>query len=442
MRTSTQHCLIFILLLLLLPVGRAVALAPNDFRYQAPLTGGVIPTSVCMVTLPAEVLQKAVALDDFRLFGPDRQEVPFVLHSAEAEQAEQYQMKILAYDDMDTSALLTVELPAKHQSINEIELATDARDFRTTVTVTGSQDRRQWRQLAREAIFDFSAQVDLRKTRISLPSNSYRYLRLLMVADKKLKPGADALQLYYKGVDLSVGTGKPRIIRISGIVGRSAPVQAELFDRLTIATPPVTVDKGGNSVLTLATGVPVDRISLDLADSYFHRRVTILASDTGKEESYRQLCQGSLYRFLLGGSSERREAIYCRAEKPRFLRIIIDNGSNRPLAIRAVTIEWRPRTLSFVSADVQGSYLLVFGNGTLARPNYDLSRFDSREMLQQSAMQSVTVGPVRENPTFRPPPDKNRRAKTEKTLLIGVVSLLTAGMGYWLYRLMAKVGGR
>ncbi len=442
MRTSVQRSFLFILLALLMPVGRVAALAPNDFRYQAPLTGAVTPTSVCMVALPAEVLQRAASLDDFRLFGPDHLEVPFVLHRAEVDQAEQYQLKILAYDDKESSALLTVELPAKHQPINELELATDARDFRTTVTVTGSNDRRQWRQLAREAIYDFSSQVDLRKTRISLPSNDYRYLRLLLVADKKQKPGAEALQLSYKGVDLSVGTGQPKNIRISGIVGRNTRVQAELFDRLTITAPPATVDKGGNSVLTLATGVPVDRISLDVADAYFHRRVTILASDTGEEVSYRQLCQGSLYRFLLGGSSERREAIDCRAEKPRFLRLVIDNGSNRPLVIRGVTIEWRPRTLSFVSADVPGSYLLVFGSGTLARPNYDLSRFDNREALRQSTIPNVTVGLVRENPTFRPPPDKDRRAKTEKALLIGIVSLLTAGMGYWLYRLMGKAGGR
>jgi hypothetical protein len=200
------------------------------------------------------------------------------------------------------------------------------------------------------------------------------------------------------------------------------------------------VDKGGNSVLTLTAGVPVDRISLDVADAYFHRRVTILASDTGEEVSYRQLCQGSLYRFLLGSSSERRETIDCRGEKPRFLRLIIDNGSNRPLTIRGVTIEWRPRSLSFVSEPVPGPYTLVFGNGTLAKPNYDLSRFDNREALLKSTIPSATVGPIRENPTFRPPPDKDRRAKTEKALLIGIVSLLTAGMGYWLYRLMAKVG--
>jgi len=440
MRTFAQRSLLFILLALLLPAGRVAALTPNDFRYQAPLTGTVNPTSVCMVALPAEVLQKAASLDDFRLFGPDRQEVPFVLHRAEAEQAEQYQLKILAYDDKESSALVTVELPDKHQPINEIELATDARDFRTTVTVTGSQDRREWRQLAREAIFDFSAQVDLRKTRISLPSNDYRYLRLLLVADKKQKPGGEALQLSYKGVDLTVGAGQPRNIRISGIVGRTTPVQAELFDRLTIATPPVTVDKGGNSVLTLATGVPVDRISLEVADAYFHRRLTILASDTGEEESYRQICQGSLYRFLLGGSSERLEAIDCRAEKPRFLRLVIDNGSNRPLTIRGVTIEWRPRSLTFVTEPVPGPYTLVFGNGTLARPNYDLSRFDNREVLLKSTILSTTVGPVRENPTFRPPPDRDCRAKTEKALLIGIVTLLTAGMGYWLYRLMGKAG--
>lgn len=441
MKNSAQRCLLFILLALL-PAGRVAALTPNDFRYQAPLTGAVRPTSVCMVALPTEVLQKAVSLDDFRLFGPDRQEVPFVLHRAEVDQAEQYQLKILAYDDKESSALVTVELPDKHQPIDELELATDARDFRTTVTVTGSQDRRQWRQLAKEAIYDFSSQVDLRKTRISLPSTDYRYLRLLLVADKKQKPGAEALQLSYNGVDLTVGTGQPGKIRIRGIVGRNTRVQAELFDRLTIATPPLTVDKGGNSVLTLAAEVPVDRISLDVTDSYFHRRLTILASDTGKEESYRQLCQGSLYRFLLGGSSERREAIDCCAEKTRFLRLIIDNGSNRPLTIRGVTIEWRPRSLSFVSEPVPGPYTLVFGNGALARPNYDLSRFDRREVLLQSTIQSVTVGPVRENPTFRPPPDKDRRAKTEKALLVGIVSLLTAGMGYWLYRLLAKSGNK
>lgn len=433
------------LLVCLVPLAAAAApLTPRDFQACVDVTGPTRADALYAVHLTGDVLQTCSAgCPDLRLFGPGGAETPFVVieNIAPPEPQEKYPLEITDYAPSGTEAVITMRLPEKHRPVTVLEIHTPDRDFKKRAVLSTSRDNKTWRTVAEDAIYDFSSRVALRKTRIELKRTDDRYFRLKLFDDGEKGPAGTSLRLKYEGLDFSV-EGMPRKeLQIQGVHALTALYRERVpvYDTKTFPNPAAQTDKDGNTVITLAAGLPVERLSFDIATPFYSRTAAVSSRAEDGNDEFRFVTQGTIYRFVLDGRNEEQTSIDARAPKQAAYRIVIENRGNPPLDVKAVDLSWVRQDLYFLSPAAADRHTLCFGNDTLTRPEYDLGRFITRANLARHSPVSLTTGAVRVNPDYVPKAPKQKRARVEKLILTAVVVVLVIVLGSWLYSLIKKM---
>ena len=195
-----------------------------------------------------------------------------------------------------------MKLPEKYRPISELHLDIPESDFKKGATLFGSSDGKSWKVLTEAAIYDFSSQAALRKTKIEFKPSSYRFYRIALTDARPAREGGGpSIKLKYEGLDFSVGNGMKKEIRIRAVEGKTAAPKemAPAYDEKAFAGPTTLIDKNGNTVIVLKAGLPLDRLYLDIANPYYHRMVTLFAGESGQEDSYQMVTRSAVYRFPL-----------------------------------------------------------------------------------------------------------------------------------------------
>lgn len=427
--------------------GHAAQPALKDFRYLADVAGPVRDRASYSLHLRGAVLERcAAACGDLRLFGPNGQETPFVLIEsiARPERAEIYPLEIIGSERSAGAVVLTLRLPERHRPVSVLELDITGRDFRKRVLVEASNDRRNWREAARDGIYDFSSKVDLRKTRIEFKARAERYLRLRLTDGEPEAAAEGQARPPYKDFEFSADGAERKDLRITAVRGMTGKIAAAVpeCDREVVADRKIGKDKNGDTVIDIRSGLPLNRLVLDIADPSFHRTARLYAADGAGDEAFALVSSGALYRFPLFGRDEERIYLEYRGPKRAAYRVVIENGGNPPLAVRSVSFSWIRRSLYFIGMDTAEHYTLAFGGGAFGSPNYDLAHFITPATLDQNAYEHLSVGEVRENPDFAGERPGSLRARFQRGLLTAVVLLFVAGLGYLLFTLIRKMRRR
>ncbi len=436
-------CILFILVCI--PAAAiAAAPAPSDFSYCADVQGEVKAESLYQIHLADEIVQKAGAgFDDMRLFDTSQKETPWVVipNIPPHETIETYPLEITGYDSDASSATVTLKLPQKHRPISVLDLTIADRDFKKRVALFGSSDGKTWQPVTEDSIYDFSSQVNVRKTKIELAKTDYRYFRLKL-ADFKPKAGTGpSIKLKYEGLDFSVnGVLQKKDLRIQSVEGstQTPSEKKPVYDRKIFDKLAPTQDKDGNTVIVLQADLPLDRLTFDIANPYYYRTVTVYGSSTGKGDSYRYLMSQVIYRFPLS-SDQHEEKTYLeqRVPKQAYYKVVIMNKNNPPLELKGLTFSWVQQDLYFIALKDNERYSLCFGNPRVRKPDYDIANFVNQNTLSQNVYARVELASLRASGGPRPTLG-DRFAGMEKLVLKVVVILLVIGMGLWLYTLMKK----
>lgn len=438
---------ILFLLITVLPVSvlAGPALIPNkDFQYCADLSGNIQRGALHHVRLRGDVLEKCSAsCGDLRVFSADGAEVPFVLIESltPPEPQETYALEITDYAEHGADSVITFRLPEKHRAVTFIELNTRDTDFKKRAALSSSSDGKTWRPLAGDVIYDFSSQVSLRKTRIEFKKTDARYFRLKLTDEEGARKGTSSVRLKYEGLDFSVEGIAPKKIHIQGITALTAlhKERMPVYDSKAIADIAPKSDKNGDTEIILKTGLPMERISFDVATPYFSRNASIYSQGAG-EDQYRSMTRGTIYRFALDGRKEEQTFIDARLPKDGVsYKIVIENRGNAPLEVKSVNVSWARRNLYFIAPVNAGQEVLCFGNSSLQKPEYDIARFITRDNVSAHTPVPLMLGDVRTNAGFSPRMPGQKKAMIEKVILTAVVIVLVAGLGFWLFTLMKKM---
>jgi hypothetical protein len=434
---------------LLLAAGLAVAqpLSPANFRYRADLTGELQANTLYQVPLTAEFLRRSEAgLADVRLYDQSGREIPYAIvpHRLPPEAVPTCSLQVVAYDQAGSVAELTVKVPDTCPNVAEITLNVADRDFKKHVTVEASDDRKVWQPVAEDVIYDFTSQVDLRRTTLQFAPTEARYLRLTLRDTPPEGEGAAVtLSLRSDGLDLSYSRFRGRKLTIRGLHGKGVPDSRRqtLYDRQTFTGLTPSLDPAGNTVLILPAGLPADSLLLDVANPAYFRTVTVYASDTGAENSYRWLKSGRIHAFPGAGRDETQNRLELSAGVTPFYKIVIQNGDNPPLEVRAVTLEWVRRDLYFVTPAAGGGAMLCVGRPKAPRPVYDTGEFVHAGNWHLRPVTAADLGPVRHNDRYEPEATPADHARLERIGLILVVVTLMIVLGYWIVTLIRKGSG-
>ena len=406
----------------------------EQLAWIAPLSG---PTPadgrpVC-VPLPRRVIAATASrFADLRVFDDRGGEVPYVIygHTPERLGGSRHAFRVVDYEPQ--SQTLTLERPSGRSSpFDRLELKTGARNFYKRVTVYGSDDGESWRELSRDAVFDFSRRVDLRRTILELPEERCRHLRLVM-ADEEGK-GADETQfsLVYRDMEFKAGE-PPGPFKIDGVEGWLSAREAKGadFDQMTIVNPPRRQDEDKITWVEMGEiNLPLTKVELSISNAYFHRRITVQTARENKPEAFRDAASGTIYR--VPGMNRAWTELSCALPRCGWMRLRIHDGDSPPLAVESVTLRWARQNLYFVP-EPERRYEARFGGKDIAAPAYDLAALLPPEQERLRGLADWQLGEIQPNSAYKPP-----EAKPDGGVFAfyTILTALALGLALWLYRL-------
>ncbi|NOZ14068.1 MAG: DUF3999 domain-containing protein [Acidobacteria bacterium] len=420
-------------------VSSAGVLKPENFRYSRELPGPLAIGKIYKIPLPGEVLNHtATDQRDIRIFSPDGKLIPFTILEERKAAVPMllFHLTIRAFSTKKNITTLLLEVPAQRMAMRELFFATPNKNFKKTVSISISNDKKNWQPVANESIYDFSRNVDLRKTSVSFKPVKCRWVKIKM-KDAELPAGNEAIQLNYKGLRFtSKGKFTPafKIISVSGLSQPSGTGKT-ITDTMKITDFTIQTDAAGNSILSFSSGIPISALSIITDAPAFYRSVILKGERITINRHKIFLAKGSFYRFLLDGRTESRLTLLAHPSDTGNYTLIIHNGDNSALPIKALKLSWFRRNIFLIpETKTVARAILCYGNLKIPAAHFDVSRFIRQDNWQQHKTAVINPKTCVQNPDFQQAekpwtPDFSRIALTLIVLMLIVV------LSIWMWKL-------
>ncbi len=429
----------------------AFAFGLNDFLYSVELvTPGSAANQIYMAPLGVEIAERAGAdFADLRILNSDSLEVPFVILNdfTPPEYIHNfYSMKVVDYSDGTDSAVLVMQMPAKRNPVEIIELDTNNRDFKKQVSVYGSGDKVEWQKIIEEPVFDFSSQVNYRKVEFRLERKyDFEYYKFVI---NNCAPNSGAsgqsIKLKYDGLDFSVDNFKEEKLKINGVYAKTAynvkkdgttVYDEKIFDNLNI-----TSDKNNNSVIDIEAGLYFDRVIFDIAPAFYRRNIKVYYSESAAADSFKYMAEFAVYNIPLDEYKNSRSDFWYSSPKHRFFRFVIENKNSQPLIVNKIKFAMVRKNLFFTASSPSASHYICMGNAALKKPDYDITSFINQGNWYKLNYKTLAHGPLSLNAAYKEKmPPQPMRPEVEKALLSVIMIIVIAALGYWLFNLISGV---
>ncbi len=417
----------------------AEPLNPKNFRYSRTLPGPLEAGKIYKIPLPGEILNHtATDQRDIRIFSPDGKLIPFTIlqENQSAVARKLYHLNIRGFSTENGITTLLLETPPQARAIRMLFFATPNRNFKKTLSISISTDKKNWHPLVNESIYDFSRNVDLKKTSVSFKPVKCRWFRIRM-KDAELPAKNELIRLNYKGLHFS-SNGKPALaFRIDSVTAATQAGNSEIntTDTMRFTDFIIKTDAKGNSILSFSSGIPISALSIVTKVPAFYRTGILKGERITINRNKVLLAKGNFYRFSLDGRVETRLTLSARPSDTGNYELIIHNGDNSALPIQALELKWVRRNMFLVPETKTVSHaVLCYGNPKVPAPHFDVSRFIRPDNWQQHEAAIINPESSIENLNFQQAkkpwtPDFSRIAITLIALM------LIAVLSIWMWKL-------
>lgn len=371
----------------LLPCAAAAFAAPADLDVTRELRGPAIsePRLAAVRLDPAILAATRPGFPDLRLFDAAGTEIPRAIEplcttrtrtNRQAIAAAATELRELPQNRIEAR----FEIPRDKPAPDRLDIRTPLKDFIRTVSVSGSDDGQAWHPLVTDAeIFDSTRFLDLRRTEIPLPRNSYRYFSIEIgnASEERAQPLIRLVQQNGRDASRAFDLLQTpfRIDRVDFWHETTREVQDQpVLQKWPHAGLKVTQDsKAKTTVVLLETDLaPLRRIQLETPARNFQRTVSVMAPViTNGLQAWRSIGKGTVTRLELPGCTRDEVAVDFPEIRARELRILIYNADNPPLEISDLH-PFGPAYRLLWLAEPGAAYRLAYGNAELASPAYDL----------------------------------------------------------------------
>lgn len=364
-----------------------LAADPAEFEFSRPVSGADLSApQLVEVELDAPVMA-ATQTDfrDLRLFDGDDREIPRAIEPRYTLQERTVRSAVSAkVTDLrelpDNRIEARFELATGSPSPDSLTIRTPLKDFLRSIRVQGSPDGETWEPLVEDAeIHDYSRYMDIRRTDIPLPENSFRFFSIEIgnASEERAQPLIRLVQA--NGQDQSRAFDLLRTpFRIDGVsfwrdttvIDKDKPVLREWpHAGLTAAED----EKARTTEILLQTGsAPLTRIVLETRTRNFQRTAIVqIPVRTGGQKTWRRIARGRFTCVDVAGLVTNALAIDFPEQRVPELRIRIQNADNPPLDITDLRT-FGPTYLLLWLADPATAYRLAYGHDRLEPPAYDL----------------------------------------------------------------------
>lgn len=375
-------------------------------------------------------------LADIRVVGTDGRQIPYVLAKPkDVTESVRYEPAIINRStDEKSSALVTLDFG--RQTVKTcVEVKTEGDNFRRAVKVQGSNNNIEFFTLVEQAyVFAIGDKKDRRFSRIDLPTNDYRYLRIT--------------------VEPMAGEEKsPFINEVEAFKIEKSPAERQVIELAEMEHH--EDEKTNSSVYVYDAGylnLPITEIEPDIPDESFHRYVTVEGRDaaTRKVELYsednrqrfkevevkwKSIISNTIYRYTTtNGKKYEKLVLRIRSGRQlyRYLRITIKNYDDKPVTIESASAKMIPHRVIFES-NTYSEPTVYIGAKDSKRPKYDLARRLSKPLELKAG--TAMLGNISDNPLFGQAEAKPLAwTEKHKVLLLVVMGTMALILGGFIFK--------
>ena len=411
--------LIITAVLTLSPIA-ANAASPSHYLYRAQVQGD--KSGYIYFNITPEVYDKSHrTLSDIRIFSAGNKEIPYLIWNM----TKQWHRETLSVDILNKSYItkshttFTLDLGAEYFKTNRLKIVTTSIDFTRSITIEGSPDNREFVTIKSDAyIFDYTTEHKTSGTEISYPKTDYRYLKVTIYDD-----GDEPLQ--------NLG-GEVSIVEVieGEIVSLGAEIE-KIVQKPLEETTEVIIDLKYRNI-------PSDSIIFKIDDKNFMRNVQILSSNINDADLYRNVKSDILYNISTSKFTRGKLTLDYPETQGRYLKVIINNKNDAPLAISGVEVLGTPKKITFL-AEPGVSYFLYFHNDTAPTPTYDIENTFS--YIDLKSISRMIVGKVEENPNYDPIKKIIPFSERHPWILWGMIIFMVVFLGGIIIRMMMNLSG-
>jgi len=346
-------------------------------------------------------------LRDLRIIGPDldKTELPYVILDVPTERPP-YKISGVTLTPRAFSATMdgdkTIVLidSGTNKPINSIQLSiADIADYTKPARVEVSDDGKNWTLVAQGVPLFRRGGAFVQNT-IPMDLRTERHIRVT-ISNQGINESPIAIRGAY------ILTGADEIAARAGIPDEETPVTIPQIYSVKRNMKRDT----GTTILTLdlgAANVSLTQLHLDIADTLFMRRVTVLTAPLEPGGDQTMLATGpgssSIYRIKdVDGTPMATNTTLEFGGRPvptRRIEVRIDDGDSPPLRILGASAKRRPVLVAF-NPPVAGCYTFLTGNPQAAAPRYDLAAFSQN--LGRLPVTQIKESPIGPNPDYRAP---------------------------------------
>lgn len=380
----------------------------NEFSFRRKIEN-VSADGWYSIALPPEIF-KHVESDfrDLRVFdlkNGDTLEIPYLLDILDTE-VTKHDVVLSTVNQSKKGNEYYITFLNSGYKVNYLELNFEESNYFATVRIEGSNDRKQWYDLANdEKIFSVqNAREQYASTIVNFPLTDYNYLRLTLASSDKLT--------------------------FSSATFRLDEIKPGSFENIP-STFNISTDKKSKRTIVdvrLDHHRPVSNVMMDIdRKNDFYRQITVetlvdsVKTERGWIRNF-QTVSGSLItsfkpnQFSIPFTSTSR------------MRITIENYDNPPLEIYAVKLNGAKVQLR---ANLKnGMPYLFYGNPSLYQPTYDIEHFKEKIPLH------ATPASLGVEESIAKPPATISAIFENKAWLWGILIAVIAMLGFFTLRMM------
>ncbi|MCD6312036.1 MAG: DUF3999 family protein, partial [Elusimicrobia bacterium] len=330
------------------------------------------------VKLPLETVGAARAgLEDVRIYTSGGDEVPYSLSLPDP--VTEFELPAQNFEViMERNKTLVLAEARTLNLIKSLKIKTSSRKFIKAVSVSGSQDKKRWKELVRNRpVFrQINGNSNLN---IDFPAGSYKYLKLVIDDTRNEAISVEGIALRY----LTEKQDYPDETFEADITGT---VIDNSTTRLFVKLP--------------ARNINISEIVFDINEKLFSRKVTVSYKRTHCGEIITEWVGArTIYKIAPDNVPTHSNLIVPvgRQIKSNQIYFHIENRDSPPLNVRGIKIRYKPVGLRFL-AKKPGVFYILAGNKNVAKARYDIAGL--KEYLKTAKFKKAEPGHLKVNSKY------------------------------------------
>ncbi len=381
------------------------------------------------IILPENISKGASDFSDIRIISNDNIEIPYFLTKNTIVRGGEVSTNIINQTTNAGITSLIVDTGSEGMIHTGIRLDASVPNFRRNVTIYSSSslldiNSSSWNKVIDTGFIyklsDPNSNFTSGKNFVDFPANTGRYLKIVIGQGTEGPINISSTSIY-SDVHIDIPAYEKNVL-------------VSTFNNPNKKTTEIIID-------LLDSGKITNSITIDTTDKNYSRKVIIESSNATSSDAWRYVSQDSISNVSTALFTGKDNRIDYPEQKTRYIKISIVNDDNRPLKITSNAKIEGPIVSAIFETRSGESYRLFYGNSNAQKSNYDISRISS--YIETNSLPTATLSSEIPNSDYKAPaepiiPFTEANPWLFNTLLIILVIIFGAGIGWYLFKYMKK----